>query len=153
MLCIKRSPAHSPSVKWRPFLTEIFIWECWKWCFRASRSQQFRCSPSILGLRPRLTAMRSKIPMRYCPKVGHSEKACIFCYLCGKKITMAINSSINIYKYSIFLMKYIFDEMIYLINDILMKYNSSSDCPPRACACACISWWRLLTFLALSYQP
>ena len=28
--------------------------------------------PSILGLRPRLTATRSKIPMWYCPKVGHS---------------------------------------------------------------------------------
>ena len=26
--------------------------------------------PSILGLRPRLTAMRSKIPSMYCPKVG-----------------------------------------------------------------------------------
>ena len=28
---------------------------------------------SILGLRRRLTAMQSKIPTRYCPKVGHSE--------------------------------------------------------------------------------
>ena len=25
-----------------PFSTEIFIWECWKLCFRASRSQKFR---------------------------------------------------------------------------------------------------------------
>ena len=30
-------------------------------------------SPNILGLRPRLTATRSKIPTRYCPKVGHSD--------------------------------------------------------------------------------
>ena len=29
--------------------------------------------PSILGLRPRLTATRSKIPTRYSPKVGHSD--------------------------------------------------------------------------------
>ena len=28
-----------------PFLTEIFIWECWKWCFRASRLQKFRGTP------------------------------------------------------------------------------------------------------------
>ena len=30
--------------------------------------------PSILGLRPRLTATWSKIPTRYCSKVGHSGK-------------------------------------------------------------------------------
>ena len=51
-----------------PFFTEIFIWECWKWCFKVARGPL-----SILGLRPRLTTMRSKILTRYCPKVGHSE--------------------------------------------------------------------------------
>ena len=29
-------------------------------------------TPSILGIRPRLTVTRSKIQTRYCPKVGHS---------------------------------------------------------------------------------
>ena len=32
----------------------------------------FREPPSILGLCPRLIAMRSKIPTTYCPKVDHS---------------------------------------------------------------------------------
>ena len=27
------------------FLTEIFIWECWKWCFRVSRWRKFRATP------------------------------------------------------------------------------------------------------------
>ena len=35
--------------------------------------KNFGGPPSILGLCPRLTAMRSKILMKYCPKVGHSE--------------------------------------------------------------------------------
>ena len=36
--------------------------------------KDFGGPPTILGLRPRLIATRSKFPTRYCPKVGHSGK-------------------------------------------------------------------------------
>ena len=75
----RKIPSVKTSVKWRSiywtFLTEIFIWECWKWCFRASRLKNFGGPPSILRLCPWQTAMWSKIPMRYYPKVG--EKNCL----------------------------------------------------------------------------
>ena len=35
--------------------------------------KNFGGPPSIVVLRPPLTATRSKIPTSYCPKVGHSE--------------------------------------------------------------------------------
>ena len=38
-----------------------------------SGCKNFGGLPSILGLRPPLTATQSKIPTWYCPKVGHSE--------------------------------------------------------------------------------
>ena len=35
---------------------------CWKWCFRASRSQTFQGTPSILGLYPRADCYAVKNP-------------------------------------------------------------------------------------------
>ena len=41
---------------------------------------------STLGLRTRLTAMRSKIPTRYCPKVGHSALFTPYLICAGQSI-------------------------------------------------------------------
>ena len=58
------------------FSLEIFIFVWYMYVNNSTAScglKNLGGPPSVLGLRPRLTAMRSKIPTRYCPKVGHSD--------------------------------------------------------------------------------
>ena len=54
------------------FLIEIFIWECWQWCFRVSRSQKFpNIFPKIRLSTDRRGTVEVLMQTKYCPKVGH----------------------------------------------------------------------------------